>query len=560
MSKTHFGPRPMRSKHFPDGLPPHLLNQNSRDRLRAANRLYHFMQKLILSLPSTTVWTIENPLRSWLWQTSYFQAIKEQIHVFFFQFDMCMFGGRRLKRTGIATNCENVQSFAMQCDGFHEHAPYEFRNGQFDTALEAEYPKSFCEALVRGVTEHLQKLHKWGPLDLAKRVKLARSAAVATNQQPKRMPQLVPEFEKVQQVLHVPKDLAISLDNKRNTVQCHIFQCDNVEIFIPCKTRMLRRTPQKGCSSCGGDQVSNTVSMDLLQASATQSLVVNKMAVADKNVKNCTHCASTVRVECNKNLEGDEIIFGMYWSPEQFLAQVSLAGHPQHLMSGISETMQVAVDANVHWPYQDIVIHRCKWFGKYLPMAAALKDEEATILSAMPRPMRAIMSTKRIALLEKILQDASYPDMGLVNDLKRGFDLVGELPTAGGMLPSKLVPATMAVRELGSNAGRARYAIRASNASCGDPSLDEQLYQKTLDEVDKGWLLGPLAWDSLEENAVVSKRFGLQQGDKLRPIDDYSMSSVNATVTGPSYCRQCGRHMCNVASTHGWFAWARKRY
>ena len=54
-----------------------------------------------------------------------------------------MFGGRRLKRTGIATNCENIHSFAMQCDGLHEHAPYEFRNGQFDTALEAEYPKSF---------------------------------------------------------------------------------------------------------------------------------------------------------------------------------------------------------------------------------------------------------------------------------------------------------------------------------------------------------------------------------------------------------------------------------
>ena len=141
------------------------------------------------------------------------------------------------------------------------------------------------------------------------------------------------------------------------------------------------------------------------------------------------------------------------------------------------------------------------------------------------------MSTKRIALLEKILQDASYPDMGLVNDLKRGFDLVGELPTAGGMLPSKLVPATMAVGELGSNASRARYAMRASNASSGDTSLDEQLYQKTLDEVDKGWLLGPLEWDSLEDNAVVSKRFGLQQGEKLRPIDDYSMSSVNATVT-----------------------------
>jgi hypothetical protein len=123
------------------------------------------MQKLILSLPAITVWTIENPLRSWLWQTSYFDAIKQQTSVFFFQFDMCMFGGSRLKRTGIATNCEHLECFAMQCDGLHEHAPYEFRNGQFDTALEAEYPKSFCEALVRGVAA-LAKTSSMGAVGL----------------------------------------------------------------------------------------------------------------------------------------------------------------------------------------------------------------------------------------------------------------------------------------------------------------------------------------------------------------------------------------------------------
>ena len=535
MSKTHFGPRPMRSKHFPDGLPPHLLTQNSRDRLRAANRLYLFMQKLILSLPATTVWTIENPLRSWLWQTSYFDAITQQTSVFFFQFDMCMFGGSRLKRTGIATNCEHLECFAMQCDDLHEHAPYEFRNGQFDIALEAEYPKSFCEALVRGVAEHLQKLHQWGPLDLAKRIKLARSAAVATNQQPKRMPQLVPEFERVLQILHVPRNFSIPLDAKKNTLQCLIFQCDGVETLVHCKNRMLRRTPQRGRASDGGNEVgngvNNTVSMDLLQAGTTQSLALHKTQVDDKSAKGCTCCTNALRVVCDRNAEADEIIFGMYWSPEQFLAQVSLAGHPQHLLPGISESVQAAVDANVQWPYHDIVIHRCKWFGKYLPLAATLKDEETAISNNMPEPMRAIMRTKRIALLERILQDESYPDMALVQDLKRGFDLVGEIPTSGGVLPPKLVPATMAVEELGSNAGRAQLAMRTSNASSGDKDLDEKLYQKTLDEVAKGWLLGPLDWDSLEANAVVSKRFGLQQGEKLRPIDDYSMSSVNATVT-----------------------------
>ena len=438
-----------------------------------------------------------------------------------------MFGGKRLKRTGIATNCENLGSYAIQCDGLHEHAPYEFRDGQFDTALEAEYPKNFCEILVRGVAEHLQKLHQWGPLDLAKRVKLARSAAVATNQQPKRMPQLVPEFQKVLQVRHVPRAVDISLDSKRNTMQCHNFLCDNDEIFIPCQTRMLRRTPQKGCTSCGD----STVALDLLQANVTQSLGDGMMATEDKTDKHCNQCAGVRQVKCDKEIESDEVIFGRFWSPESFLEQVALAGHPQHLMSGISDVMQVAVDANVHWSYHDIVIHRCKWFGKYLPMAAALKEKEAAILQDMPGPMRSIMSAKRIALLERILQDEGYPDIGLVQDLKRGFDLVGELPTAGGMLPAKLVPATMAVGELAPNASRARAAMRTASASCGDPNMDEMLYQKTLDEVERGWLLGPLPWDSLEPNAVVSKRFALQQGEKLRPIDDYSMSSVNATVT-----------------------------
>ena len=527
MSKTHFGPRPMRSKHFPNGLPPHLLSQNSRDRLRAANRLYHFMQKLILSLPSTTVWTIENPLRSWLWKTSYFQEIEEQTKVLFFQFDMCMFGGKRLKRTGIATNCENLASYAIQCDGLHEHAPYEFRDGQFDTALEAEYPKNFCEVLVRGVVEYLQRLHHWGPLDLAKRVKLARSAAVATNQQPKRMPQLVPEFQRVQQVRNVPRNINITLDSKRNTMQCHNFLCKNETIFIPCQSRMLRRTPQKGGASCG----EGTVALDLLQANVTQSLSDSMAATVDEIAMDCNQCAGVQQVRCDVDTEVDEIIFGRFWSPEVFLEKVALAGHPQHLMSGISDVIQVAVDANVHWSYHDIVIHRCRWFGKYLPLATALKEEEAAILADMPGPMRSIMSTKRLALLERILKDESYPDQELVQDLKRGFDLVGEIPTAGGMLPAKLVPATMAVEELAPNASRARAAMKATSASCGDPNMDERLYQKTLEEVEKGWLLGPLPWDTLEPHAVVSRRFALQQGEKLRPIDDYSMSSVNATVT-----------------------------
>lgn len=108
---------------------------------------------------------------------------------------------------------------------------------------------------------------------------------------------------------------------------------------------------------------------------------------------------------------------------------------------------------------------------------------------------------------------------------------MGEVPESGGRLPSKLTPATISVDQLVSGADKSRNAIRYSTRSCGDAQMDAALYEKTLSEVDRGWLQGPLPWPSLEEGAVISKRFPLQQGEKLRPIDDYSMSLVNATVT-----------------------------
>ena len=72
--------------------------------------------------------------------------------------------------------------------------------------------------------------------------------------------------------------------------------------------------------------------------------------------------------------------------------------------------------------------------------------------------------------------------------------------------------------------------LRYSTVSSGDPQLDIELWSKTILEVEKGWLVGPLSWDDLPETSVVSKRFPLVQGEKLRPIDDYSRSQVNSAI------------------------------
>ena len=89
------------------------------------------------------------------------------------------------------------------------------------------------------------------------------------------------------------------------------------------------------------------------------------------------------------------------------------------------------------------------------------------------------------------------------------------------MHPADLVSAT----------ARAREALKLSLGSSGDEVHDIRLWEKTMEEVSKGWLIGPYAWEDLGDHDVVSHRFPLVQGSKLRPIDDYSRSGVNACVT-----------------------------
>ena len=130
MSKSHHGPPPLRSMQFPDGLPAAQLSPTNLARVRAANRLYRFMKEIILQLPPTTFWTVENPWRSWSRSTSYFKAIEKELSVFFVRFDMCMCGGKRLKKTGLATNCKHLENYEILCDGRHDHLRKRLYTGQ----------------------------------------------------------------------------------------------------------------------------------------------------------------------------------------------------------------------------------------------------------------------------------------------------------------------------------------------------------------------------------------------------------------------------------------------
>ena len=117
-----------------------------------------------------------------------------------------------------------------------------------------------------------------------------------------------------------------------------------------------------------------------------------------------------------------------------------------------------------------------------------------------------------------MLVETNFPDLSVVDELKYGANLVGEVALTGN-LPGKLVPALSTVDELSCSSKRIRNKVENDRQGSGDKDVDNQVWEKTMEEVSKGWLLGPLASEEVPDWQPISRRFGLlQKKGKLMTI------------------------------------------
>ena len=222
--------------------------------------------------------------------------------------------------------------------------------------------------------------------------------------------------------------------------------------------------------------------------------------------------------------------FGVYHSEAEFVSKAIEAGHPRDLYGQLPLEMQNCVDSLSLMPESSVIAKRAAWFTKWTKRAREIQREPDPEWVIVDPAMAKILDQKRLQLLDEIISEEGYDDISLARDIRDGFDLVGVVPTSG-ILPGKVVPASLHPNDLRASAPRANEALKTCLGSCGDAQLDKELWEKTMKEVDAGWLVGPLEWDQLDPSDVTSHRFPLQQGAKVRPIDDYSRSGVNAAVT-----------------------------
>jgi hypothetical protein len=147
----------------------------------------------------------------------------------------------------------------------------------------------------------------------------------------------------------------------------------------------------------------------------------------------------------------------------------------------------------------------------------------------------AVLKGKRVLLFQALLREAHYDDPTLIHEVVSGFRLVGTLPSSPEFPEPRLRAATKDMDELWRYSKWAQVSALSSTGPSGDPALDEAVYLATEEEVQKGWLLGPYSAEQLCEKVgrlwVPSRRFGVVQGGKVRPIDDFSVYGINEAVS-----------------------------
>ena len=218
-------------------------------KLRAANRLYSYMRRLIKQLHAVDIiWMVENPLTSLLWETSYWKDIEKCTDPFYCELHYCMFGGKRLKRTCLASNSSAAMSLNILCDGQHEHAPWSINNGVFDTSLEAEYTPCLAKALATAILEGISGQYKLPHVGQhAKKLKLSHFDAIAAAKQPTKALQLstVPEFSHIVVISNLPCNFTFNVSNSV-LQQCMSVTWHKQSCIIPCQSKLLRATHKKG--------------------------------------------------------------------------------------------------------------------------------------------------------------------------------------------------------------------------------------------------------------------------------------------------------------------------
>ena len=233
------------------------------------------------------------------------------------------------------------------------------------------------------------------------------------------------------------------------------------------------------------------------------------------------------------------VLFGCFRSPERWHHEASCLIFPPDSVGFLRPLHAKAIWKMFGMSPAQLSSFRRDMVEKLVMMRRKLNRAEMDLHDKMPNHVRRVMKGKSILLLEELAQQVGVGEPWIFEGLKSGFMLSGSIP-ATSLFPLHESLATKSRLDLLSESCWRVPSIVQKTRSCGDVELDRRLVDKTLEEKLAGYLDGPYNKKQLDSRFgvhgwVAAKRFLVLQsspdGEKLRPIDDFTINGQNATVS-----------------------------
>lgn len=485
-------PKPLRDEHFPMGF-PHLQGLDKL-KVQQANLLYHAARDLALyCLELGLRVSIENPTNSLFWITD---PMEELFKVHFGHhnvFHNCMMGGKRDKSTTWWCDDEFFDSFNVLCSKDHAHAKWTptIQRGSrlhFPTSEEAEYPELLCERVAMLIKLSLTSRDVLPTETLEQQISKQRTTAVNTVAMG-----ILPRGQKLRPLV--------------SEYQQYIKVC----IPVPFDTqRVLSQHPK-------GARITD------------RKLVVwgtVRVSSDDADIDTTTYMQAGAADE----VKAEVITIGLPRTPQDFLEQALRVGRPRFLPYTASDGVHQLVSENIFSEASCLADKRNSFFRTWLARAQDLADDEKRLHASLSPHVRQVLQGKRILVFRDMLEDLEFPDVHLVDDMIQGFRLTGWMRDSGCFLHLPRPPSLSLDGLKRLNRGLVEAVVKRVQQQATD-DLAVAAWEEAKKELERNWI-----WEDKAVSLcglVIAHRFGLEQKDKVRVIDNFKQCGLNDTCGLP---------------------------
>ena len=253
-------------------------------------------------------------------------------------------------------------------------------------------------------------------------------------------------------------------------------------------------------------------------------------------------------------------VWGTPWTPDEFVDRAVVAGHPAKLHSFLPPLLRDCIEKSLMKSCSQRMAHRAQALKHWLRRSIQLKHQEEELVQTLEPGVAEVLQGKRILVWKEMLQSINYSDMGVVDEFCAGSRLTGQTDLTN-LWPSKVTPATMTEGELHAQARLQRDGISFSQVVFFDSEIAHSVWDQTLQEVLRGEAEGPFDLSEVPSHFPLSRRFGVKQNGKIRCVDDFSWSGINAASqarespkphTLDVVAAMISTVMCHAEGNHAW--------